>query len=305
MLMSQMKGALVAVALALCVGHVNAQALTVCMAENNPPLSYEGKGEMRGLDLRIAQAIAAELQRPLKVIPFESKYEAESSLAHEVNALLSSGVCELASGFPLLVGDIGPATRPTARVPDYPGAKRRPQRPWVSLGTLAPSLAYHAVAWGLIVREASRESATLAEPGDARIGVMAGTMTGSVVMLYRNGKLRPQLVNLSQNQDALEQLEAGKIDATLSSVDRYDAWRLEHPASAVRRAAYVHPLRINVGFVARSDSPEVLAAANRVISRSLADGELQRWAAAAGTTWLAPSEPQVSAPISLMDLVRE
>lgn len=296
---------LAAAALALGVGHASAQALTVCVAENNPPLSYEGKGEIRGLDVHVAQAIADELQRPLKVIPFESKYEAESSLAHEVNALLSSGVCELVSGFPLLAGDLGSATRPTARVPDYPGAKRRPQRPWVPLGTLVPSLAYHAVAWGLIVREASRESATLAEPGDARIGVTAGTMTGSVVMLYRNGKLRPQLVSLSQNQDALEQLEAGKIDATLISLDRYDARRLEHPTSSVRRAAYVHPLRVNVGFVARSDAPEVLAAANRVISRSLADGELQRWAAALGTTWIAPAEPQVGAPIGLMDLLRE
>lgn len=305
MQMRQINILLAAAGLGLAAGHVSAQSLTVCMAENNPPLSYEGKGEIRGLDLRIAQAIAVELERPLKVVPFESKYEAESSLAHEVNALLSSGVCELASGFPLLAGDLGPATRPTARVPDYPGAKRRPQRPWVPLGTLVPSLAYHAVAWGLIVREASRESATLAKPGDARIGVIAGTMTGSVVMLYRNGKLRPQLVNMSQNQDALEQLEGGKIDATLSSLDRYDAWRLEHPASAVRRAAYVHPLRINVGFVSRSDSPEVMAAANRVISRSLTDGELQRWAGAAGTTWIAPSEPQVSGPIGLMDLVRE
>lgn len=305
MLTSQMKGALAAVALAMCVEHASAQVLTVCMAESNSPLSYEVKGEMRGLDLRVAQAIAAELQRPLKVVPFESKYEAESSLTHEVNALLSSGVCELASGFPLLASDLGPATRPTARVPDYPGAKRRPQRPWVPLGTLAPSLAYHAVAWGLIVREASRQSATLDEPGDARIGVIAGTMTGSVVMLYRNGKLRPQLVNLSQNQDALEQLEAGKIDATLSSLDRYDAWRLEHPTSGLQRAAYLHPLRINVGFVARSDAPDVLAAANRVISRSLADGEMRQWAAASGATWIAPAEPQMRAPIALMDLVRE
>lgn len=305
MQMRRIKVLLAAAGLGLAAAHTSAESLTVCMAENNSPLSYESEGKIRGLDLRIAQAIAADLQRSLKVVPFESKYEAESSLAHEVNALLSSGVCELASGFPLLAGDLGPATRPTARVPDYPGARRRPQRPWVPLGTLAPSLAYHAVAWGLIVRDASRESATLAEPGDARIGVIAGTMTGSVVMLYRNGKLRPQLVNLSQNEDALEQLDAGKIDATLSSLDRYDAWRLEHPASAVRRAGYVHPLRINVGFVARSDAPEVLAAANRVISRSLTNGELQRWAVASGTTWIAPSEPQVSGPIGLMDLVRE
>jgi ABC-type amino acid transport substrate-binding protein len=155
------------------------------------------------------------------------------------------------------------------------------------------------------VRDASRESATLAEPGDARIGVTAGTMTGSVVTMYRNGKLRPQLVGLSQNQDALEQLEAGQFDATLTSLDRYDAWRVKHPASALRRGAYVHPLRINVGFVAGANAPEVLAAANRVISRALADGDLSRWATASGVTWLAPAEPQVSAPIGLMDIVRE
>lgn len=296
---------LAAAGVALAAGLAAAQPLAVCMAEDNAPLSYNRNGEARGLDLRLAQAVAAELQRPLKVVLFESKFESESSLAHEVNALLSSGVCELASGFPLLAGDIGPASRPTARVPDYPGAKRRPQRPWVPLGTLAPSLAYHAVAWGLLVREASRESATLAEPGDARIGVVAGTMTGSVAMLYHHGKLRSQLVYLSQNEDALEQLEAGKIDATLSSLDRYDAWRLDHPASVVRRAAYVHPSRINIGFVALAESTDVLAAADRVISRSLGGDELQRWAAAEGATWMAPSEPQVRMQIGLMDLTRE
>ncbi len=42
---------------------------------------------MQGLDLRVAQAIAAELGRPLKIVPFESKYEGDSSLASEVNAL--------------------------------------------------------------------------------------------------------------------------------------------------------------------------------------------------------------------------
>lgn len=273
------------------------------MAENNPPLSYRAGAELRGLDARIAQAIAAELGRPLQLVPFESKYEADSTLTHEVNALLSSGVCELASGFPLLAGDLGAPSRPTARVPDYPGAPRPPQRPWVPLGTLAPSLAYHAVALGLLVRDPARAAATLAEPGDARIGVTAGTMAGTAVTLYRNGKLRPQLVSLAQNQDALEQLDAGRIDATLASLDRYDAWRLAHPGSSVRRAAYVHPLRINIGFVARAESAPVLEAANRVIARALADGELQRWSAASGTTWTAPGAPQVGRAIGLPDLL--
>ena len=275
------------------------------MAENNPPLSYAVGGELRGLDVRVAQGVAAELGRPLQLVPFESKYEAESTLAHEVNALLSSGVCALASGFPLLAGDLGLASRPTSRVPDHPGAKRAPLREWVTLGTLVPSRAYHAVALALLVREPARETATLGQLGDARIGVVAGTMAGTAVTLYRNGKLRAQQVSLSKNEDALEALDAGRIDATLASLDRYDAWRLAHPVSGVRRAAYVHPLRINIGLVARDDAPEVMAAANRVIERALESGELQRWSAETGTTWIAPVDPQVGRAIGLAELMAE
>lgn len=285
-----------------------AQPLTVCMAEANAPLSYraaDASHETRGLDLPLAQAIAEELKRPLQVVLFESKYDADSRLTDEVNALLSSGVCELASGFPLIASDLGAPSRPTARVPDHPGAKRMPLRAWVPLGTLVPSHAYHAVALGLVVRDGARDAATLANPGDARIGVTAGTLAGTAVSLYRNGKLRAQLVSVSANKDALDELDAGRIDATLVSLDRYDAWRLTHPGSALRRAAYVHPLRINIGFVTRADAPELVAAANRVIDRSLADGALARWSATGGASWIVPTDPQVSAPIGLAELAGE
>jgi ABC-type amino acid transport substrate-binding protein len=286
-----------------------AQALKACMAQDNPPLSYAvqvgGQEQPRGLDVRVAQAIAAQLKRPLQVVLFESKYEENSQLTHEVNAMLMSGVCDIASGFPLFAADLGAPSRPTARVPDHPGAKRRAQRDWVPLGALAASPGYHVAAMGLVVREAAREKATLAEPGDARIGVIAGTMAGTAVTLFRNGKLRPLMLSLSQNEDALALLEAGRFDATLVSLDRFDAWRLAHPASVLRRAAYVHPLRINIGFVARADAPELLAAANQVITRALADGDLQRWAQAEGSSWIAPAEPQQSGPVGIAELRRE
>lgn len=282
-----------------------AQPLTVCMAEDNPPLSYRVEGSPRGLDVRLAQAIADDTGRPLQTVLFESKYEHESTLSQEVNALLSSGVCDLASGFALLAGDVGPPSRATARVPDYPGAKRRPLRPWVPLGTLVPTRPYHAMAMGLVVREPARENATLANLGDARIGVITGTLAGTAVSLYRNGKLRPQLVSLSQTQDVLEQLEAGRIDTTLVALDRLDAWRLTHPATTLRRTAYVHPLRINIGFVARADAPELVAAADRVIDAAVTNGTLQRWATETGTTWIQPALPHVSAAIGLGDLTRE
>jgi ABC-type amino acid transport substrate-binding protein len=294
-----------AIALILLSCSAAAQTLTVCMAENNPPLSYQAQGEMRGLDVRVARAIADELRRPLAIVPFESKYQMESTLSQEVNALLSSGVCDMASGFALLASDLGAPVRPTARVPDYPGAKRAPQRPWVPLGTLVPSRAYHTMAMGLVVRDPSRAAATLADLGDARIGVVSGTLSGTVVSMYRNGKLRSQIVSLSQNQNALEEIEAGRLDATLVPIDRLDAWRLAHPQTTLRRAAYVHPLRINIGFVARSEARELLSAADRVLAAALASGELERWAVQSGTTWIAPAEPQVSAAVGLADLIAE
>jgi ABC-type amino acid transport substrate-binding protein len=283
----------------------DAPKLTVCMAENNPPLSYRAGDQSRGLDVRVAGAIADELHRELRVVPFESKYERESTLSQEVNALLSSGVCDMASGFALLAADLGAPARPTARVPDHPGAKRPSQRAWVPLGTLVATRPYHAMAMALVVRDPARQSATLADLGDARIGVVSGTLAGTAVSLYRNGKLRGQTVSLAQNQDVLEQLEMGRFDATLVALDRLDAWRLAHPGTALRRAAYTHPLRINIGFVALDQAGELLAAADRVVARATANGELQRWSEETGTTWVAPVEPAVAAGVGLADLVRE
>ena len=279
--------------------------LTVCMADDNAPLSRAERGAVHGLDVRVAEAVAAALQRPLVIVPFESKYESDSTLSQEVNALLSSGVCELASGFSLLRSDLGAPSRPVARVPDYPGAPPPPKRPWVPLGTLESSRAYHAVAMVLVVRDRSRVAATLSDLGDAKVGAISGTLAGSIISLFHNGKLRPTMVTLSQREDVLEALEAGRIDAALVAIDRLDSWRLTHPRTPIVRTGYVHPLRINIGFVARAEAKDLLVAVDRVIDRAVSSGDLQRWHTLEGGTWIAPADPQVSATIGIADLIRD
>ena len=98
---------------------------------------------------------------------------------------------------------------------------------------------------------------------------------------------------------------SSRVDAALVTFDRFDAWRLAHPQSTLRRAAYVHPLRINIGFVARAESAALVAAADRVIDGARARGDLQRWSEASGATWIAPVEPPVGTAIGLPDLIRE
>lgn len=276
--------------------------LKVCVAEGNSPLSYRVGNEPRGFDVVLAQAIAAELDRPLKVVVFESQYERETTLAQEVNALLSSGVCELASGFALFASDLGAPGRPSARTPDHEGAKPRRQRPFVPLGRLAATRAYYAMGMGVITREPGMRVESLADLQGFRVGAISGTLAGSALVLYRNGVLQKGLVTLSQREDLLEALESGRFDATLTPLNKYDAYRLAHPATRLSRAAFVHPLRINLGFVGLENEPAPIAAGNRVIERAMASGELARWAEATGVTWIRPEAPDVQLSFSIGSL---
>jgi ABC-type amino acid transport substrate-binding protein len=279
--------------------------LTVCAADGNAPLSHRLNGEPRGLDVEVAKAIAAELGRSLKWLFYESEYDRDRTLAQEVNALLSSGACELASGYALFASDLGAPSRTVARTPDYEGAKPRRQRPFVLLQNLAPTRPYYAMAMGVIVRDAAMKVESLADLQNAKVGAVSGTMAGSALMLYRNGVLQSSLVILSQRENALEALESSRLEATLVALSAYDAYRLRNPATRLARANYVHPLRINLGFVGLQKETELLDAASSVIERALAEGQLARWAQAAGATWIAPRPPDVVSSFGVQDLRAE
>jgi ABC-type amino acid transport substrate-binding protein len=279
--------------------------LKVCMAEDNPPLSYAVKGspQPQGFDVRVAQAIAAAQARPLAIILFESKFEQESTLSQEVGALLASGVCDLASGFPLIASDLGAPSRPTARVPDYPGAPRRASRAWVPLVPIAATLAYHATALTVATRDRALTVNRLDDLQSLRIGANAGSLAGAILMMHKGGSLRSKVVSLSREESALAKLEAGDFDAAMVSSDQLDAWKLKHPASLLVRSPYQHPLRINLGMVARADAAELVSAVNTTIAQAKTDGSLQRWAKESGVTWIAPTEPNVRAAVGMADLL--
>ncbi len=300
----------VAGALALCGTAFAALAqpapLTVCIAEDNEPLSYVRKGQPKGLDVRVAQAIAAEMGRELKIIPFETEFERESTLAREVNALLSSSVCELASGFPLLREDLAAPTG-SARTPDHPGAKRRRERPFIPMQQLSPSRPYQGMALVVVLRsEAARKVERLSDVKGLRIGNVAGTLSSALLVMYRNGQLKGDLVSLPQRGESVfQRMQAGQIDAGLVAAGLYDAWKLEHPDSTFVLTEYRRPLGINLGFVAAPQGADALRAANRVIERALQQGDLAKWAAEEGVSWMKPTAPDVSRAPSLIELAQD
>lgn len=296
--------ALVVLGTAWCV---QAQPLTVCIAHDNEPLSYLRDGKPKGFDVRVAQAIAAEMGRELRIVPFETEYERESTLAREVNALLSSNICELASGFPLLREDIGTLPGSTARTPDYPGAKRRRERPFIALQPLAASRPYQGMALVAVLRsDAARKVERLSELKGLRIGNVAGTLSSALLVMYRNGMLKNDLVSLPQRGESVFALmQASKLDAGVVAAGLYDAWKLEHPNSALVLTEYRRPLGINLGFVAAPQGADALRAATRVIERALEKGELAAWAQAEGVSWMKPTQPDVSRAPSLVELAQD
>ena len=243
------------------------------------------------------------------VVLFETAYEKESALTHEVNALLSSGVCEAVSGFPLLLSDMGPATRVSSRTPDYPGAKRKRDRPYIALGTLTASRAYHGVVLGVVQAASAQPLERLGDLGERRLGTVSGTLASAMAMSWRNGALCSRLVSVSQREDVLAELTRPtaerRFDAALLPLALFDGWQIAHPGSALVAAAYRRPIGINLGFVTLEGATAVRNALDRVISSTVADGSLARWVAEEGVHWAAPTSPEISRGPSLADLTAD
>ncbi|MFM9883856.1 MAG: hypothetical protein ACKVQT_12595 [Burkholderiales bacterium] len=281
------------------------EPLRVCMDEGNPPLSQRVKRESRGLDVYLAEAIAKAANRPLKIVFFEVENERDRNVVHEINAMLSANVCELASGFALFAPDLGAPSRASARVPDHDGAPPRRQRPYITLQSLAASRAYQASTLGVVVRDTALNVATLADLQHQRIGVTAGTVAGTALAMYRKGALISAMRSIAQREDIFAVLEGETLDAVLAPLNKWDAYRLAHPHTKLHAGTYQHPFRMHLGFAALASAQAILATVNDVIGRSIQDGNLQRWADATGTTWIRPSGEEVRSSFRTADLITE
>ncbi len=278
--------------------------LRVCVSEDNAPYSTVRKGgAVSGFDAALAQALAKDMGRELKFVPFEPELEKDAVLSHEVNAMLSAGLCDLVTGFPMFKADLGPPTREKFRPPDYPGAPRKPVRPFVKLGTLVASMPYQGMALTVVQRPDAAPLNKMADLAGRKIGAIAGTLEGSLIAMFGNGQLVSSMVSLSQRDDAWAALEAGRIDAHLVPSSALDTYLAKMPASKLKASEVKLPLGVNMGFVTLAERTDLLDAVNRFITKAQNNGDLQRLARESGLTWQTPAEPALSAGLALATLL--
>jgi ABC-type amino acid transport substrate-binding protein len=282
------------------------QPLTVCVAENNPPLSWKSGKNSGGFDVLMAQALADDLKRPLKILWFEPEVDKESSLALEVNALLSAGLCELVSSYMLYAPALGAPISDKARPPDYEGAKRKREREFIKLGKLIASDPYQASALAIVLGPSAKDKriSSLIDLKDLRIGTIAASLGGVILVSYKNGMLYSQVQSLGLRDDVFAELEKGQFDVAFAPLNKFDAYRNSHPQTMLTTSGYVHPFRFNLGFVAREEQRDLINAVNRFLADARKQNRLEALAKEAKLTYVAPVAPDIQPEFSMRTLTQ-
>ena len=273
------------------------EPLRICLDENLPPLSVHHRGKPdSGFDVALAEAVANQLGRPLKIQWIESKLDEDSSPALEANALLSDGRCALVGGYALTKDALVIPGVKTAKLPDFDGATRDDRRRRVPLGVLAPSQPYIYSALTVVLGPKARER-RIAGVGDLaglRLAIESGTLADAILMTFDKGRLIDDITHLVPGRDdLLGAVDRGDFDATLLDLRRVDAYRAVHPDSRLVASGYYYPIGANRGYVGLAGDPDLLLAVNKALTGLQADGTIADLGRAAGLTYLPPREPAI------------
>ncbi len=304
---ARLKLALAACLTGLLGGAVSARSAEpsrVCLQAKDPPLSLRGDGTGSGFDVALSERIAQRLGRPLAMQWFTTRRDPDSDPALEDNALLSDGRCELLPGYALIADALGKPRADKARLPPFVGAAPDDRRRWVRLGELVPTRAYRFDALTVILSPAQAERAvhTLADLAGLKIGVEIHSVTDLIAMGYTRAKLADNVVHYPDAYALFQDLESGHVDAALVGLHQFDAWRHDHPKTAMGASGYTHSIGFNIGFVSLASAGGLIARVNAALAELMSDGSLAAIARKAGLTYLPPRVPEIAPPVPLAAL---
>jgi ABC-type amino acid transport substrate-binding protein len=272
-------------------------ALKICLDENLPPLSAHRRGTPdAGFDVALAEAVASQLGRPLKIQWFESKLDEDSSPALEANALLSDGRCALVGSYALTTDSLVVPGVKTAKLPGFEGAVPADRRRRVPLGPLAPSRPYIYSALTVVLGPKARDRRVtgIGDLAKLRIAIESGTLADAILMTFEAGRLIDDITHLVPGRDdLLARLDGGDFDATLLDTRRFDAWRAAHLDTKLTASGYFYPIGVNRGYVGLASDPGLLAAVDGALAGLQNSGKIAELAKAANLTYLPPREPAV------------
>ena len=288
------------VALVVLLAPVWAQAqdkpvLSVCLQQNDPPLSQRAGDKPSGFDLALSEIVAERLGRQLRIQWFVSRDDPDASLARDANALLSDGRCDLVAEYPLTESTLQSPRFSSTMLPPFDGAKPNDRRRWVKTGDLLATRPYRldALAVVLSAREANRKIRTLGDLDGMKIGVQLATLSDAIAMRYGDGRLRENVVHVPDARNLFGKLQDGELDAAVVDLRAFDAWQLGHGTSHLALSSYRHSLGFNMGFVGLASNKALIDRVDTVLADLQAQDAIAPLAAKAGLTFIPAANPPV------------
>ena len=266
--------------------------LTICLEQQNPPYSTE----QGGIDNLIALALADGLGAPLNIHWFETEEGDEGNPTLQVNALLSSGICELAGGFPMAKNSFADPGEQRYSLMSPSGERRS-----VSLQPLAPSLPYHARSYTLIWANSKAHPpiTSLNDLQGIRVLAEENTIADLILMAHGGGKLRASIEHIKPDGNALLMtLQKQQAEAAWIALHRFETWQQSHPDSPFTPSGFQHDFTINLGYAALKTNYQLLERVDDLLMQMADDEEMEPLFAQRGLTYLAPQLPDLMPPIS-------
>lgn len=306
----------IAAGIALSAGVVaaaQAETLTVCLEENTPPFSWKDTKGQGGFDLALSKVVAERLGRTLAVQWYEVPETPDNDKpapSRGKNALLSAGKCQLVAGFPLSEPMLRKEVD-TSRFVDFEGETKADRGRMVKLDEMAPAKPYHFLPFSVLMapKNAGKQVKDLDDLAGLVIGSQDGTLADAILMMHSHRRLMRQTMHftpgkeLEQGGGLLDRVERNDVDATLVELNKFDAYKMEHPETKIATTGYYFSIGFNVAFVGLKKDQALLDQVSKVIDDMLAKNELQPIGEREHLTWLAPREPEIRGSVSLGDLL--
>jgi hypothetical protein len=278
--------------------------LTVCMQQNDPPLSLRAGDSPSGFALDLAHIIAERLGRGLRVQWFVSRDDPDANLTKDTHALLADGRCELMAEFPLTEGTLEPPRSPAAKLPPFDGAKQDDRRRWVTIGKVTATRPYRLDALTVVLsaHHADHQVRTLADLNGMKIGVQLATLSDAIVMQFGDGRLSQHVIHLPDTRDLFGKLQSGELDAALVDLRAFDAWRGRRGSGGLVPTGYRHSLGFNMGFVGLETNKALVERVDAILADLQAHDAIAALAENAGLTFIPPRTPAVLPDVRLTTL---
>lgn len=295
--------ATVATVFALAVaGGARAAPLRVCMPDDSAPYSTVERGQGHGLDVALMGAVAKRLDRQLELTWFEGRFDKEGNLSLDARALLAAGACDFVAGIPLYGPHLAPRIADKARTPDYPGAKPLRQRPYQTLVPVMGGAAYRATAM-VLVSHRGEAVRGLDDLKGHSVAVRAGSMASLAVGAWRGGALSSSIKGYNVREDVLSAVESSQAEFAFVDVAVWDRYQSQHPETALVRSGFEHPVKMNIGLLARKVDAGALEVVSDAVAKEIDSSQVSELSRQARATWILPIEPMVRPSLTMRDFV--